>query len=122
MYSIEIRNLTKKYGEYLAVDHISFQVREGSLIGFLGVNGAGKTTVINMLSTLLKHDDGEVKICGYELAKDDAQIRKKIGIVYQQNCLDDLPMISIRANKVVMERCIFFISFPPSHGTEYPLH
>lgn len=96
MYSIEIKNLTKKYGEYLAVDHISFQVREGSLIGFLGVNGAGKTTVINMLSTLLKHDDGEVKICGYELSKDDVQIRKKIGIVYQQNCLDDL--LSVQEN------------------------
>ncbi len=98
MYSIEIKNLTKKYGEYLAVDHISFQVREGSLIGFLGVNGAGKTTVINMLSTLLKHDDGEVKIFGYELSKDDEEIRKIIGIVYQQNCLDDL--LSVQENLI----------------------
>lgn len=90
MNSIEIQNLTKKYGEYVAVDHISFRVQKGSLIGFLGVNGAGKTTVINMLSTLLKPDEGVVKICGFELGKDDTAIRKKIGIVYQQNCLDDL--------------------------------
>lgn len=90
MNSIEINNLTKRYGEYTAVDNISFQVRRGSLIGFLGVNGAGKTTVINMLSTLLKPDSGKVKICGYELGKDNDEIRKKIGIVYQHNCLDDL--------------------------------
>jgi len=98
MNSIKIQNLTKKYGEYVAVDHISFQVQKGSLIGFLGVNGAGKTTVINMLSTLLKPDEGVVKICGYELGKEDTAIRKKIGIVYQQNCLDDL--LSVQENLI----------------------
>lgn len=98
MNSIEIQNLTKKYGECVAVDHISFQVQKGSLIGFLGVNGAGKTTVINMLSTLLKPDEGVVKICGHELGKEDTEIRKKIGIVYQQNCLDDL--LSVQENLI----------------------
>lgn len=98
MNSIEIQNLTKKYGEYIAVDHISFQVKKGSLIGFLGVNGAGKTTVINMLATLLKPDEGMVKICGHELGKEDTEIRKKIGIVYQQNCLDDL--LSVQENLI----------------------
>jgi len=98
MNSIEIQNLTKKYGEHVAVDHISFQVKKGSLIGFLGINGAGKTTVINMLATLLKPDEGIVKICGYELGKDDTEIRKKIGIVYQQNCLDDL--LSVQENLI----------------------
>lgn len=98
MYSIEIQNLTKKYGEYVAVDHISFQVKKGSLIGFLGVNGAGKTTVINMLATLLKPDEGMVKICGLELGREDTEIRKKIGIVYQQNCLDDL--LSVQENLI----------------------
>lgn len=96
MNSIEIQNLTKKYGEYAAVDNVSFQVQEGSLIGFLGVNGAGKTTLINMLATLLKPDGGAAKICGYELGKEDTEIRKKIGIVYQQNCLDDL--LSVQEN------------------------
>lgn len=98
MNSIEIQNLTKKYGEYVAVDHISFQVQKGNLIGFLGVNGAGKTTVINMLSTLLKPDEGVVKICGFELGREDTAIRKKIGIVYQQNCLDDL--LSVQENLI----------------------
>ncbi len=67
MNSIEINELTKKYGDYTAVDHISFQVARGSLLGFLGINGAGKTTVINMLATLLKPDEGKAAICGYEL-------------------------------------------------------
>lgn len=98
MNSIEIQNLTKKYGEYVAVDHVSFQVKKGSLIGFLGVNGAGKTTVINMLATLLKPDEGTVKICGHELGREDTEIRKKIGIVYQQNCLDDL--LSVQENLI----------------------
>ncbi len=98
MNSIEIQNLTKKYGEYAAVNHISFQVKKGNLIGFLGVNGAGKTTLINMLATLLKPDEGSVKICGYELGKEDTEIRKKIGIVYQQNCLDDL--LSVQENLI----------------------
>lgn len=98
MNSIEIQNLTKAYGEYVAVDHISFQVKKGSLLGFLGVNGAGKTTVINMLATLLKPDDGTVKICGCELGREDTEIRRKIGIVYQQNCLDEL--LSVQENLI----------------------
>lgn len=98
MNSIEIRNLTKAYGDYTAVNHISFQVKKGSLIGFLGVNGAGKTTVINMLATLLRPDEGNVKICGFELGKEDKKIREKIGIVYQQNCLDDL--LTVKENLI----------------------
>ena len=89
-YCIEVQELTKRYGEHIAVDHISFRVKEGSLIGFLGVNGAGKTTVINMLATLLKPDGGTVSVCGHELGKEDNKIREAIGIVYQQNCLDEL--------------------------------
>lgn len=98
MNSIEIEQLTKKYGQYTAVDNISFQVAKGSLLGFLGVNGAGKTTIINMLATLLKPDGGKVKICGYELGKEDKEIRKKIGIVYQQNCLDEA--LSVQENLI----------------------
>ena len=89
-YCIKIQELTKKYGDFTAVDKVSFRVREGSLFGFLGVNGAGKTTVINMLATLLKPDGGRASVCGYELGKDDDGIREAIGIVYQQNCLDDI--------------------------------
>ena len=89
-YCIEVQELTKRYGEHIAVDHISFRVKKGSLIGFLGVNGAGKTTVINMLATLLKPDGGTVSVCGHGLGKEDNKIREAIGIVYQQNCLDEL--------------------------------
>ena len=89
-YCIEVQELTKRYGEQVAVDQISFRVKKGSLIGFLGVNGAGKTTVINMLATLLKPDGGTVSVCGHELGKEDNKIREAIGIVYQQNCLDEL--------------------------------
>lgn len=89
-YCIEVKELTKRYGEQMAVDHISFRVKEGSLIGFLGVNGAGKTTVINMLATLLRPDGGTVSVCGHVLGKEDNKIREAIGIVYQQNCLDEL--------------------------------
>ena len=96
MSIINISNLTKKYGDVTAVDHISFQVEEGTMLGFLGVNGAGKTTVINMLSTLLMPDGGSVEICGEELGKNDPAIRRNIGIVYQQNCLDDI--LTVREN------------------------
>lgn len=90
MSIIKVNNLTKRYGDFTAVNHISFEVSEGTMLGFLGVNGAGKTTVINMLATLLRPDEGSVEICKETLGKNDAEIRRKIGIVYQQNCLDDI--------------------------------
>lgn len=90
MSIIEVKDLTKKYNDVTAVDHVSFCVEEGTMLGFLGVNGAGKTTVINMLATLLSPNEGSAKICGEELGKGDSEIRRNIGIVYQQNCLDDI--------------------------------
>ena len=96
MNVIKVDNLTKRYGDFTAVDHVSFNVEKGTLLGFLGVNGAGKTTVINMLATLLTPDEGKADICGEVLGKGDVQIRKKIGIVYQQNCLDEL--LSVQEN------------------------
>lgn len=96
MNVLKVDNLTKRYGSFTAVDHVSFTVEKGTMLGFLGVNGAGKTTVINMLATLLKPDEGTAEICKETLGKADQQIRKKIGIVYQQNCLDDL--LSVEEN------------------------
>lgn len=96
MNVIKVENLTKRYGDFIAVDHVSFEVEKGMLLGFLGVNGAGKTTVINMLATLLTPDEGGAELCGEVLGKGDMQIRKKIGIVYQQNCLDEL--LSVQEN------------------------
>ena len=95
---IKANSLTKRYKELVAVDHISFEVMKGTMIGFLGVNGAGKSTTINMMTTVLKPDEGGCKICGYTLGKEDMAIREKIGIVYQQNCLDD--MLTVRENLI----------------------
>lgn len=96
MNVIEVNELTKTYGTLTAVDHISFTVEKGTMLGFLGVNGAGKSTAINMLSTLLRPDCGTATICGHQLGKEDEAIRRKFGIVYQQNVLDDL--LSVREN------------------------
>ncbi|MBQ8781049.1 MAG: ATP-binding cassette domain-containing protein [Oscillospiraceae bacterium] len=90
MKIIKAENLTKVYGSFKAVDSISFEVGKGELIGFLGVNGAGKSTTINMLSTLLEKDGGTAEVCGEVLGRNNDAIRRKIGIVYQQNCLDGI--------------------------------
>lgn len=95
---IEVKSLSKTFGEFKAVDNINFNVKRGELFGFLGVNGAGKSTTINMLSTLLKNSSGEVKICGLKLGKDNEEIRKKIGIVFQNNSLDDL--LTVKENLI----------------------
>jgi multidrug/hemolysin transport system ATP-binding protein len=87
---ISVRKLTKRYGELTAVDQVSFSVHEGSLFAFLGPNGAGKTTTINVICTLMGKTDGEVIVDGCAVGKDDSQIRKKIGVVFQDNVLDDL--------------------------------
>ena len=67
MTILDVKDLTKKYGDFTAVDSISFKAEQGELLGFLGVNGAGKSTTINMLSTLLSPDGGTAEVCGCEL-------------------------------------------------------
>lgn len=98
MSVIRVNNLTKKYNNFTAVNHISFEVEKGTMLGFLGVNGAGKTTVINMLATLLTPNEGSAEVCGEMLGKANQEIRRKIGIVYQQNCLDDI--LTVKENLI----------------------
>ena len=86
---IKVRGLRKYYKEIRAVDGIDFQVERGEMYGFLGVNGAGKSTTINMLCTLFPPTEGEAEICGYRLGREDENIRRKIGVVWQGNCLDN---------------------------------
>ena len=86
---IKVENLKKYFKEVKAVDDISFSVERGELFGFLGVNGAGKSTTINMMCTLFRPTAGEIVIDGCLAGKEDAQIRKRIGVVWQNNCLDD---------------------------------
>ncbi len=85
---IEVKNLTKKFGAITAVDGVSFEVEKGSIFGFLGPNGAGKTTTISILCTLLSPSSGSALIDGQDCVKDSAEVRKKIGIVFQENTLD----------------------------------
>jgi ABC-2 type transport system ATP-binding protein len=78
---IQVENLSKKFGNILAVDDISFDIKDGSIFGFLGPNGAGKTTTIRILSTLIKPTSGNVIIDGRELSKNGEYIRSILGIL-----------------------------------------
>ncbi len=86
---IEVKNLTKKFDNFLAVDDISFSVNKGEIFAFLGPNGAGKTTTIKMLITLLKPTAGEIWINGFDPVKQSAAVRQSLGIVFQDPSLDD---------------------------------
>ena len=85
---IEIENLKKSFKEVKAVDDISFKVKEGELFAFLGVNGAGKSTTINIISGTLKKDEGKITVCGYDLDANADKIKGEIGIVFQSSVLD----------------------------------
>ena len=80
---IEVKNLTKKYKEMKAIDDLSFEVHEGEILGLLGPNGSGKTTTINCILSLLKFNDGEIKIFGKEMKPDAYDIKKDIGVIFQ---------------------------------------
>ncbi|MED3962868.1 ABC transporter ATP-binding protein [Niallia taxi] len=88
---IKVTNLRKKYGEFEAVKGISFTVKKGELFAFLGTNGAGKSTTIDILCTLLKKTSGEVLIADYILGEGNGNnyIREKIGVVFQESVLDE---------------------------------
>lgn len=86
--AIRVKNLTKKYDSFTAVDNISFDVNEGELFAFLGENGAGKSTTINILCTILDKTAGDIEMFGHRLSKEDDEIRKLIGIVFQNSVLD----------------------------------
>lgn len=96
---IKVKNLSKKYESFEAVKDISFEVESGSLFAFLGPNGAGKSTTINILSTLITQNTGQVIISGWELGKDDQQIRENIGVVFQTSVLDDA--LTVKENLLV---------------------
>ena len=85
---IEVENFTRRYGDFTAVNDISFSVEEGALFGFLGPNGAGKTTTINTLCTILGKTGGVMRINGHDVEREKAQVRKDIGIVFQDSTLD----------------------------------
>ena len=86
---IGVENLVKKYGELAAVNDISFQVAPGEIFGFLGPNGAGKTTTINILCTLSRPTSGRASINGFDVVRQQNQVRQSIGLVFQDPSLDE---------------------------------
>lgn len=99
--AIVVKSLTKEYrnskgNKHLAVNDISFEVGEGELFAFLGENGAGKSTTINILSTILEKTSGEAEIFGHKLGREDDRIRSEIGIVFQGSVLDN--KLTVREN------------------------
>jgi len=86
---IVVQDLVKNYGDFCAVNHISFTVTAGKIFGFLGPNGAGKTTTIKMLTTVLEPTSGKILVNGHDPTRDQKQVRRSFGIVFQDPSLDD---------------------------------
>ena len=100
--AIEVGDLTKRYGEILAVDHISFDVRKGEIFGFLGPNGAGKTTTIRMLTGLSRPTAGSARVLGFDVKSEMVKAKKHIGVVPEaSNLYDELSALD---NLVFMAR------------------
>lgn len=89
MTAIQVENLTKRFNGLIAVDNISFSINRGEVFGLLGPNGAGKTTIIAMLSTMLKPTSGSASVNNFDILKNEDDVRKSIGIVFQDQSLDE---------------------------------
>lgn len=87
--AIRVKNLSKHFGQVIAVDNISFEVGKGEVFGFLGPNGAGKTTTINILCTLLMPTTGEATVNGFNAVSSPNEVRRSIGIIFQDPSLDE---------------------------------
>lgn len=86
---ISVKNLTKKFGKFMAVNNISFEIKKDEIFGFLGPNGAGKSTTIKMLVTLLRPSSGKASLSGYDIDKNQDDVRKYIGLVAEKIILYD---------------------------------
>src|SRR5208337_603768 len=87
--AIETSELTRRFNRLVAVDKLNILVERGEVFGLLGPNGAGKTTTISMLCTILKPTSGKATVNGFDIAKQGSQVRKSIGIVFQDPSIDD---------------------------------
>ena len=88
-FAIEARNLVRSFGDNHAVDGVNLTVSRGEIYGFLGPNGAGKSTTVRVLCTLLSPSDGSASVAGYDVVKDAAKVRVRIGVALQEAALDD---------------------------------
>ena len=109
-YYVEVSNLVKQYGDFCAVDHLSFGIEKGEIFGLLGPNGAGKSTTLNVITTLNQFEGGSVRIGDYDLAKDKVQIRKSVGVVPQD--------IALYRHLTAYENVAFFASLYGLSGKE----
>lgn len=89
-YAVETIGLSKQYGKLLAVDALNLSIEEGEIFGLLGPNGAGKTTTLSMLATLLKPTAGTGRVNGFDILTHPADVRRSIGIVFQDPSSDDI--------------------------------
>jgi len=110
MNVLEIKQLTKKFGDYIAVDQISLAVREGEIFGFLGANGAGKSTTIHMIASLLRITKGEIRVLGQDIAKNSRFAKSSIGIVPQE--------LAIYEDLTAYENVEFFAGLYGLRGSE----
>ncbi len=101
---IQVKNFTKKYGDFIAVNDISFEVEEGTIFAFLGPNGAGKSTTINTLCTIFEKTTGTLIIDGKDVTSQKSEVRSTIGVVFQDSTLDS--KMTIEEN--LKMHCVFY--------------
>ena len=110
---IKAHDLTKKYGNFTAVDHIDFEVYKGECIGFLGPNGAGKTTTVRMIYCFLPLTDGELTVAGMNVSKQQREIKCMVGVAPQEDNLD--PDFTVIKNLQVYAR---YFDIPKAEATK----
>lgn len=101
---VEVKNFTKKYGDFVAVNDISFEVEEGTIFAFLGPNGAGKSTTINTLCTIFEKTSGTLMIDGKDVTSQKSEVRAAIGVVFQDSTLDSKMTI----DENLKLHCVFY--------------
>lgn len=101
---IEVKNFTKRYGDFIAVNDISFSVEEGTIFAFLGPNGAGKSTTINTLCTIFEKTSGSLLVDGKDVTEQKSEVRSSIGVVFQDSTLD--AKMTIEEN--LKMHCVFY--------------
>lgn len=94
--AIKVSNITHRYGDRLALHDLSFEVQRGEFFGLLGPNGSGKTTLFRILTSLLRPTQGRASLCGFDVANDQAEVRRRIGVVFQSPSLD--PYLTVHEN------------------------
>lgn len=128
MNTIEVKNLTKRFGDFYAVDHISFEVKQGEIFGFLGANGAGKSTTIRMLCGLLSSSDGTARVGGFDINKEANKVKENIGYMSQKFSLYEDLMVEENidffgrvyglSNNEISERKKWVLDIANLHGRE----